>query len=193
MNILIVASTENEIVKFDNPNVKFLITGVGIPNTIFNLTKNIIENSYDLIINIGICGSFNSKIKIGDVVEIVEDEFSEIGFENSDDFVKFDNEIKIESCFNVDKKTSLKSAKGITVNTIHGNEKSISEITKRLNPDVESMEGAACMMVAYKFNVPFIQIRGVSNFVEKRNKDNWNMPLSILNVNTELLKLISKL
>ena len=31
------------------------------------------------------------------------------------------------------------------------------------------------------------------NFVEKRNKDNWNMPLSILNVNTELLKLISQI
>jgi futalosine hydrolase len=41
-------------------------------------------------------------------------------------------------------------------------------------------------------DVPCIQIRAVSNYVEKRNRDGWNIGLAIKNLNTfaiEFLKL----
>ena len=83
--------------------------------------------------------------------------------------------------------------KGITVNTVHGNEKSITEIVNRLNPDVESMEGAAVFKVCNEFEVPCMQIRAISNIVEKRNKANWNMPLAVLNLNNQVEKIIMEL
>jgi futalosine hydrolase len=54
------------------------------------------------------------------------------------------------------------------------------------------MEGAAFFYVCRQLNVPCIQIRAVSNYVEKRNRDAWNIPLAIKNLNTfavEFLKL----
>ena len=90
---------------------------------------------------------------------------------------------------------SLLSRKGITVNTVHGNEKSIENIIERFSPDVESMEGAAFFYSCMMKNVSCIQIRVISNIVERRNKDNWNIPLAIKNLNDflpELFKTIEK-
>ena len=84
----------------------------------------------------------------------------------------------------------MSQAKGITVNTIHGNKNSIYNIQKRLHPDVESMEGAACMMVCNKLGFEFFQIRAISNYVEERAKEKWNIGLAIKNLNLELNKIL---
>ena len=87
----------------------------------------------------------------------------------------------------------MKQVKSITVNTVHGNEKSIKNIVRRLNPDIENMEGAAVFKVCETFNIPCIQIRAISNYVEKRNKESWNIPLAIQNLNIEVEKIILNL
>jgi len=189
MKILLVVATKSEIIKEKFNDCDVIVTGVGMVNTTFSLTKILSEKDYDLVINMGVAGSFSNKIKIGDVVEVIEDIFSEIGFENGNSFSKFTN-FRIENYFKVDEKTNLKKAKGITVNTVHGNEKTITKIISRLNPDVESMEGAACFMVCEQFEIPCIQIRAISNKVEKRNTENWNLDLAISNLNTEVEKII---
>ena len=140
----------------------------------------------------GIAGSFNLEIKIGVVVEVVEDVFSEIGFEDGDIFSEFTN-FEIKNTFVVEGRTNLKKVKGITVNTVHGNQNSIDEIVSRVNPDIESMEGASVFMVCNSFNVPCIQIRSISNKVEKRNTENWNLTLAIENLNSTVKQIISEL
>ena len=192
MKILLVVATKSEIIENKFKDCDVMVTGVGMVNTTFSLTKRLSERSYDLVINIGVAGSFNSAIKIGDVVEVIEDNFSEIGFEDGNSFSEFTN-FRIENSFKVNEKTNLKKAKGITVNTIHGNEKKIAEIMSRLNPDVESMEGAACFMACEQFEIPCIQIRGISNKVEKRNTANWDLPLAITNLNNKVEQIISVL
>ena len=87
----------------------------------------------------------------------------------------------------------MKKVKSITVNTVHGNENSIQEIVKRLNPDVESMEGAAVFQACKEFVIPCMQIRAISNKVEKRNKSNWDMPLAIKNLNIAVENIIAEL
>ena len=192
MKILLVVATKSEIIEDKFKDCDVIVTGVGMVNTTFSLTKMLSEKDYDLVINMGVSGSFSDGIKIGDVVEVIEDNLSEIGFENGNSFSEFTN-FRIENSFNVDEKTNLKKAKGITVNTVHGNEKTITEIISRLNPDVESMEGAACFMVCEQFEIPCIQIRAISNKVEKRNTENWNLDLAISNLNTEVEKIIDSL
>ena len=192
MKILLVVATKSEIIEDTFKDCDVMFTGVGMVNTAFYLTKKLSEKPYDLVINMGVAGSFSDEIKIGDVVEVVEDIFSEIGFENGNSFSEFTN-FRIENYFKVNAKTNLKKAKGITVNTVHGNEKTIAKIVSRLTPDVESMEGAACFMVCEKFEIPCIQIRAISNKVEKRNTENWNLPLAISNLNTEVEKIIDSL
>jgi futalosine hydrolase len=192
MKILLVAATNQEIKKDLFSSKDILITGVGMLNTTLNLTAKLSSTNYDLVINMGVAGSFNSDIKIGKVVEVVEDIFSEIGFQNGESFYEFIN-FEVKNTFVVDGRTNLKKVKGITVNTVHGNEDSIHKIIDRLNPDIESMEGAACFMVCNNFSIPCIQIRAISNKVEKRNTQNWNLPLAIENLNSEVKQIISEL
>ena len=192
MKILLIAATSDEITKESFPNSDILISGVGIANTVFSLTKQFSQQSYDLVINMGVAGAFNNDFKIGDVVEVVDDSFSEIGFENGVGFSEF-TDFEITNTFKVKGKTNLQQVKGITVNKVHGNEDTIAEIARRLNPDIESMEGAAVFKVCKEFAVPCIQIRAISNKVEKRNKENWNLPLAIKNLNTTVQKIITEL
>ena len=189
MKILLVVATEHEIIedKFNGCNI--LITGMGMVNTSIQMTKELMQNKYDLAINMGVAGSFSKDYVIGDVVEVVEDNFSELGFENGNNFGLFSNS-EIVTKYSVESKTTLQKVKGITVNTVHGNDQSIDEIVNRLNADVESMEGASIFKVCNEFGVSCVQIRAISNNVEKRNKANWNMPLAIHNLNNQVAKII---
>ena len=190
MEILLVAATEQEINRSLFADKSILISGVGMIDTTFNLTKHLSKNTYSLVVNIGIAGSFNNSLIIGDVVEVVEDNFSEIGFEDGNSFSEF-VDLDVTNTFKTEGRTNLKQVKGITVNTVHGNEDSITKIVNRLNPDVESMEGAAVFKVCKEFNIPCVQIRAISNKIEKRNTANWDLDFAILNLNTEVEKIIS--
>ena len=192
MKILIVAATELEIISERVRDLPVLITGVGMVNMAINLTKELIKTDYDLVINMGIAGSFSDEIRIGDVVEVVEDTFSEIGFETGDRFLEF-TDFRIKTSYSVRVRTNLKAAKGITINTVHGKEDSINEISNRLNPDIETMEGASVFKVCEEFNVSCIQIRAISNKVERRNKENWDSSLAIKNLNTTVEQIIAEL
>ena len=55
------------------------------------------------------------------------------------------------------------------------------------------MEGASVFKVCEEFNVPCIQIRSISNKVEERNKNNWDLDLAIRNLNIEVDKIIDSL
>ena len=55
------------------------------------------------------------------------------------------------------------------------------------------MEGASVFKVCEEFNVPCMQIRSISNKVEKRSKNNWDLDLAIRNLNIEVEKIISAL
>ena len=192
MKILLVVATKQEVIESKFMDCTVLVTGVGMVNTAIHLSEELLKNKYDVVLNMGVAGSFSEDFKTGDVVEVVEDNFSEIGFENGSGFEEF-SDFEIVTKYNVAAKTNLQKVKGITVNTVHGNEKSITEIVKRLNPDVESMEGAAVFKVCNEFYVPCMQIRAISNIVEKRNKENWNMPLAVLNLNNQVEKIIMEL
>ena len=192
MKVLIVAATEPEVVSINVRNFPVLITGVGMVNTAINLTKELIKSDYDLVINMGIAGSFSDDVKIGDVVEVVEDTFSEIGFEDGDKFSEF-MDFRIKTSYSVKSKTNLRKAKGVTINTIHGKEDSITEIVNRINSYIETMEGASVFKVCEELGVSCMQIRAISNNVEIRNKDNWDIDLAIRNLNSEVEKIIDTL
>ncbi len=192
MEVLIVAATELEVVSENVRNFPVLITGVGMVNTAINLTKELIKSDYDLVINMGIAGSFSDDVKIGDVVEVVEDTFSEIGFEDGDKFSEF-TDFRIKTSYSVKSKTNLRKAKGVTINTVHGKEDSITEIVNRINSDIETMEGASVFKVCEELDVSYMQIRAISNNVEIRNKDNWDIDLAIRNLNSEVEKIIDTL
>jgi len=181
-------------------NCSVLITGVGMVPTAFALARHLPHNVYHLVINVGIAGSFDRNIALGDVVEITRDTFAELGAEDDKKFISIEQLgfgagifAPTRNIAQFTTKISPAKATAITVNTVHGNEASIAAIVERLNPQLESMEGAAFFYACHELKVPCIQIRAVSNYVEKRNRDNWQIGLAVKNLNNfalELLKLL---
>jgi futalosine hydrolase len=87
---------------------------------------------------------------------------------------------------------SLPAVRGITVNTVHGNERTIATVVGRFAPQVESMEGAAFMYACTMCGVPFAQIRGVSNTVERRNRAAWKLAEAIENVARAAVEILER-
>jgi len=85
---------------------------------------------------------------------------------------------------------NLTAVQGITVNTVHGHERSITEVRERCQPQVESMEGAAFMYACLVNHIPFAEIRAISNVVERRNRAAWRMAEAIGNLNDTALRII---
>ncbi|MDB5287412.1 MAG: futalosine hydrolase [Mucilaginibacter sp.] len=181
-------------------NFNLLITGVGMVSTAYALGRELAANKYDLAINLGIAGSFDRNIALGDVVEVTTDIIAGLGAEDDEMFLPISQMgfgesvfIATQSLANVSNKFNLKQVTAITVNTVHGNEASIQKVQKRLNPQTESMEGAAFFYACREAGVPCLQIRAVSNYVEKRNRDNWQIGLAIKNLNTFAVELLERL
>jgi futalosine hydrolase len=223
MRVLIVAATEAEIGKlladlrfsiydcdqgthissdlkalYNRLDVSALVTGVGMVATAYSLGKHLATNQYDLAINLGIAGSFDRDIVLGEVVEITEDRFSELGAEDDEAFLSIDQLGFGESVFNStaglsDFGLSLKQVKAITVNTVHGHDANIAKLTGRIKPQLESMEGAAFFYACKQARIPCLQIRAVSNYVEKRNRDAWQIGLAIKNLNTFAVDLLQQI
>ena len=83
--------------------------------------------------------------------------------------------------------------KGISVNQITTDKKMIRFYKNHFDPSTESMEGAALHYVCLKEKIPFLQVRSISNYIGERNKKNWNMKDSIINLNRELVRLTESL
>jgi futalosine hydrolase len=203
--ILIVAATEAEIEPlnayfFKKKPFDVLITGVGMVATAYALGGHFAVKKHDLVINLGVAGSFDRSIPLGEVVEVVADELSELGAENGELFMPIaqlgfgESRYLASSALRYHTKAfKLKAAHAITVNTVHGDDESIQEITTRLAPQLESMEGAAFFYACEKAKVACLQIRAVSNYVEKRNRDNWQIGLAIKNLNNFAISLLEEL
>lgn len=174
----------------------FFISGVGMNAMAYCMGKAL-NDEYDMAFNIGICGSFSKQYQLGSMVNITHDIFSELGAEDGINFLDM-HALKLPAVTEIQNNSPLKNAhidslpkvKGITVNTVHGNETSIAKIKTRLNPDVESMEGAAFMYACKREGLPFAQLRTISNYVEPRNKDSWKIPLALENLSTNTLQIL---
>ncbi|MFZ4401195.1 MAG: futalosine hydrolase [Bacteroidales bacterium] len=199
---------ENNLIayKYRDFDIDVLITGIGMVATAYYMGKTLQSYNYDVAINAGIAGCFDKNIKLGDVFNITSDCFSELGSDNGEYFLSlidlklieansfpFNNmELINESVFQSRIINNLPISKGITVNTIHGNEVSIEKIKNRYNPLTESMEGAAFMFACMLQNLKHIQLRSISNFVERRNKASWNIPLAVKNLNHKLIEILDE-
>ena len=54
-----------------------------------------------------------------------------------------------------------------------------TEVSARFDGICENMEGAAAAQLCLIYQIPFLEIRTISNLVEDRNVSEWNLPLAI--------------
>ena len=177
--------------------IHVLVTGVGMVATAAWCSRALVRTAYDLALNVGVCGSFDPAIQPGTVVHVVSDRLAELGAEDGETFLTLDElQLPGESAFTNAAPPlnpgleQLPAVTGITVNTSHGNERTIALVIDRFKPQVESMEGAAFMSACLIDKLPFAEVRAVSNLVERRNRESWRMGDAIQNLGATALRII---
>lgn len=210
-NILVVAATTKEINPFikltrtgDINSTDILISGIGLTASTYHLAKQLALKKYGLVIQAGVAGSFDLTIPLGAVVAVKEDAIADQSvIELQKLRTLFDLKLVPQDQYpykkgwlinpnqEVLKKTKLKIVKGISVNQISTSKQLIKFYRDAFDPVTESMEGAALHYVCLMENVPFVQIRSISNYIGERNKKKWDMMDSIANLNDTLIKTIN--
>ncbi len=217
MKILLVAATKLEIEPLQQyltermylrkqQQIDVLLTGVGSLATVYALTKEFSRQKPDIAIQVGIAGSFHPLFTPGKIVMIKEEIIGDLGVMHQDTWQSAfdlgligedDHPWKKGKLINPNiellGKLDHEKVKAITVNRISTEENFINQIKEKFSPIVESMEGAAFHYVCLKEDIPFLQIRSVSNMVGERDKSTWLLKESIDLLNDELIRLLHNL
>jgi len=188
--------------KTEDDQIHFLVTGMGMMQTAALMALYGSKHDRDLYIDAGIAGAFNRDLMIGDVTNVVSETYGDFGVEDGDDFADFFEmgfidlhqdafeygKLKPFGEFHLSKKLEgLNVVHSITVNKVHGKEETIARLLDRYQADIENMEGLAFFYVAHQLEKESLQIRSISNYVERRNKDNWDVKKAVGNLNEVLI------
>jgi futalosine hydrolase len=190
--------------RLENTTFDLLITGIGTTFTSYHLTQSLNQFKYQLVVNVGVAGSLSADLHIGDVVNVVDEEFADLGIEEENEFLtlfdsgfmnpdEFPFENRLLRADNLPYAAILPRVKGITTNTSHGRRSSINRLKTHFSAQVESMEGAAVFYVCRWFGVPCLQIRAISNYVAPRAEAQWDIPLALDNLKNTLSDLLQEI
>ena len=207
MNFLVVAATLMELEPFlkKNPETNFIITGIGEINTLYHLAKHATSKKFDWVIQVGIAGSYDPSVKLGESFLIHKDCFADFCVFEQDQIISpFElgfidkNEKPYADGWLVNNHVNMINANvskinASTVNMITDNKSFIHLLKQKYNAVAETMEGAAFHYFCIQEQLPFLQIRGISNYVGERDKSKWKIKEAIASSNQSLENIISDL
>jgi len=180
--------------------VDIVISGSGMQPMTYRYARYLSSFAQpDVVIQAGIAGAFDRSLPIGAVLEIESEVFADTGAEDQDgsflDMFELGLWEKGKFPFEADGRIlnpalrfpDLPKASALTVNTVSGTQQRIDGLQKRFNTQLETMEGAAFFYNSLMQKVAFSQVRSVSNYVEPRNRDAWDIPTAVKNLNDFLM------
>lgn len=215
MDILVLSATPFEFYAFRqaaeaardhlterDTRLHFLVGGVGMVPTVFNIMRFLEHQPVDVAIQMGIAGSFRKHITPGDLVQVSSEAFGDMGAEDGEGQLDlfqmnlwegqefpFDNKLLFApESVPLSLGQELKKVHAITVNMVSGTASTIACRRKKFAADVESMEGAAFHYVCLQKHIPFRQIRAISNYVEPRDTSGWKMKEAIEVLNAYMIR-----
>ncbi len=171
--------------------------------TTYSLTRQFYLKKPGMVIQAGVAGCFDKEQELAKTWMVKEEIMADLGAEENGQFTDvFDLQFIKKNQFPFTKKRlinpnnkamglfKLPTGTAVTVNEITTSKKRISTLLKKYNPLLESMEGAALHFVCLKENIPFVQIRSVSNYIGVRDKSKWKLKEAVKNLNRELIHFI---
>lgn len=205
MHVLLTAATEAELPVFSPGAVRIdtLITGVGVPSTLYQLSKRLHQIDYDLVVQVGIAGSFGDHWRSEGICWVKEDCFADIGAVEKGTFCSvFDMKLASPDAFPYSggwlrnpqtrwDTLPFPAARAVTVNTVTDEPAVIQRLNQAFLPGIETMEGAACHLVCLEEGQEFLQLRAVSNQVGDRNKQNWRVAEAVSALSNGLQELFN--
>ena len=179
------------------PHVEMLVTGVGPIEAAAGVSRALASSTYELVINAGIAGVFGDAARVGDGV-VVSDEFCEICLETGQSITlpagqrvvdRANSDLRI-----VDSLVELgfPNLRGLTVSQVTATDATARRLV-RYGVGIESMEGFAVLRAAEIAGVPAVEIRGISNVVGDRDRNEWNFGHGVRGLERILTSLLALL
>jgi len=197
--------------------VRYCITGVGMLQSCFYIQQHIFEYHPQLLLQVGIAGCFDQQIPLGSVVAIEKEYLGSLGVEQYnrtaaednrqwDDIFDLGLQAPTEGPFtekalinpSINKwawlsELNVPVASAVTIDEITTRPRRIRTLTDHYHPAVESMEGAALHFNGLMHKIPFLQLRGVSNYVGERDKSKWQIGPALKAVTSLALQCLERL
>lgn len=176
-----------DTIAIDDTLVKTVCSGIGAIAAAICTTREILMFEPNLLLQIGIAGSYRRDLALGEVVEVVQEQEADLGIEQRDGFILSLAESGLVEADQVmrnphDLKLALPAMNGLTVQTVTGTSARRDYLVDRFKSDVESMEGAGFYRSCFQSSSAFGQIRAISNYVEPRDRAKWQMDLALNNL-----------
>lgn len=184
--------------------IDFLISGVGLLASTFSLSQYLAAKRPDLVIQAGIAGAFDESYALASAVVVAKEYLGDLGVEENGAFhdlfdmgftsageAPFTAHALANPYLDLYNKTGLPAVNAITVNEITTAAARIEQLRRKYQPVCESMEGAALHYVCLKLQVPFLQVRTLSNRVGERNKQHWKLDAAKDTLNNTLYQLLT--
>lgn len=194
------AVAENKF-HFQELQIDILYTGIGTMNTTFTLMDYLSQEKPYGWIQMGIGGSLDRSVNIGDVFQIHSEMVHGEGAQEKDgnflDPFTLGWSDPNQKPFTDGKmlcpyRSGLNRASGITTYYAHGEKDAIAHLKSHDHGQIENMEGAPFFYISLMKEIPFLSIRSVSNFVEPRDKSGWDIPLAVKNLNQSVIHLLEE-
>lgn len=193
--------------------VAYAVSGMGKTNAAHAATILIEKFSPEIVILFGIGGAYpSSGLNLGDIAvaekEIYGDEgvLTREGFQGTDIigipllkkgrrkyFNEFPLDKRLIKLVTRDSSLVTKSGNFVTVSTCTGTKKRAFELEKKHNAICENMEGAAVAHVCAMYKIPVIEMRGVSNIAEDRDRSKWDLALAAENCQKAVIDVLCSL
>lgn len=207
MHILLATATafeQPELVVPDGVQLTRLIHGCGLTEATFHLTRAL-STPYNWVIQAGLAGTYHEAQPLGETVVVASDKFGDAGAEevNGQFLSLFDLNLAnpntppflngtLTNPFTDYFPAHLKTVRGLSVNLSSGTAATVLQ-RKQQGADIETMEGAAFHFVALQSTCKFIQFRSISNLVEPRNREAWQIPAALASLQQEIQQFITSL
>jgi futalosine hydrolase len=202
--------------------VIYIISGMGKVNAAHTATVLLEKFSPDVVVLFGVGGAYPSTgLNVGDIAIAEKEVYGDEGVHTGRGFKGIEfigipllrkGRKKYFNEFWLDKRLAkaavetlkrfaphcthscgFKAGTFVTVSAVTATEKRAGELRRRFGAICENMEGASVAHVCTIYGTPMIELRGISNIVEGRDKARWDLRLASDNCQRVVMEVIKSL
>ncbi len=161
------------------------IVGVGKAAAALHTTRLLLAARPAWVLLIGVCGAYaGSGLAVGELCLVAEDRLADEGVAVNGGFLELATMgLGDTGPFAADPVRTAEAARrlaapivrGATVSTCSGRDDLALALAGRSGAQVETMEGAAVLLVGRELGVPVVQLRCVSNRCGERSRGGWDL------------------
>lgn len=196
-------------------------TGIGAVNAAHTLTCGLQSRRPDLVLQVGVGGAYpQAQLALGDLAVASSEAYGELGVRTPDGWQPAEafgipvlqlGEDAYCNVFPLDPRLvanaqqvleraawsevrpAVSTGPFVTVQECSGTTALGQQRAGRFGAICENMEGAAAAHLCRLYGVPFLEVRGISNQVEDRRREVWDLPLAGQRAQQAALRLLAEL